>query len=59
MEGKFICWGGEDMIDEHLVCDGNNDCPIEDFYGISADEAAYECATEGEYCVRDCYIQIV
>ena len=41
------------MIDEDLVCDGNHDCPINDFMGISTDEATYECAADGEYYVRN------
>ena len=48
MEGKFICWGGEEAIDENLVCDGNFDCPVE-FDDISSDETAYECAADGEH----------
>ena len=48
MESKFICWGGEEAIDENLVCDGNFDCPVE-FDDISSDETAYQCAADGEH----------
>ena len=59
VKGKFICYGGHGVIEETLVCDGNNDCDGKDNsmfsrFGISSDESAYECAGNGKHYDHVC-----